>query len=96
LFEDFARAFDAADVVALTDIYAAGEAPIAEVSAEALVARIRERGHGAAFHFPKLDALESFVRDRAKPGDVVLVLGAGNITALSDALAAGVAVTNGE
>ncbi len=96
LFEEFAHAFDGADIVAVTDIYPAGEEPIAGVHSEALVGRIRELGHDTAFHFPNLDALESFVRDRAKPGDVVLVLGAGNITALSDALAAGVAVTNGE
>lgn len=96
LFEEFAHAFDEADIVAVTDIYPAGEQPIAGVSSEALVGRIRELGHDAAFHFSKLDALESFIRDRAKPGDAVLVLGAGSITALSDALAAGVAVTNGE
>lgn len=94
LFEDFAGAFDGADDVVMTDIYPAGEQAIDGVSSEALVERMRSLGRENVFYLPRLDQMEAFVRRRVEPGDAVLVLGAGNITALSDALAIPENVTN--
>ncbi|WP_437816745.1 UDP-N-acetylmuramate--L-alanine ligase [Sorangium sp. So ce1078] len=81
LFDEFTRAFNQADVLLVTDIYPAGEAPIPGVTAERLVQSIREHGHhDARFVADKADlpeALEQIVR----PGDVVIALGAGDVNA---------------
>ncbi|WP_437280685.1 UDP-N-acetylmuramate--L-alanine ligase [Sorangium sp. So ce375] len=81
LFDEFTRAFNQADVLLVTDIYAAGEPPIPGVTAERLVQSIREHGHhDARFVADKADlpeALEKIVR----PGDVVIALGAGDVNA---------------
>ncbi|WP_437591843.1 UDP-N-acetylmuramate--L-alanine ligase [Sorangium sp. So ce1000] len=81
LFDEFTRAFNQADVLLVTDIYAAGEPPIPGVTAERLVQSIREHGHhDARFIADKVDlpeALEQIVR----PGDVVIALGAGDVNA---------------
>jgi UDP-N-acetylmuramate--alanine ligase len=88
LFDDFTRAFNQADVLVVTDIYPAGEAPIAGVNAERLVQAIREHGHhDASYVASKADvpaALEKMVR----PGDVVIALGAGDINGAVRALRA--------
>ena len=79
LFDDFTRAFNQADVLLVTDIYAAGEAPIPGASAEKLVQAIREHGHHDATYVADKaelpDALERVVR----PGDIVIALGAGDV-----------------
>ncbi|MDC0683207.1 MULTISPECIES: UDP-N-acetylmuramate--L-alanine ligase [Sorangium] len=81
LFDEFTRAFNQADVLLVTDIYAAGEPPIPGVTADRLVQSIREHGHhDARFIADKADlpeALEKIVR----PGDVVIALGAGDVNA---------------
>jgi len=91
LFHEFTAAFDDADVVIVTDIYPAGEAPIEDVHAsrlaEALARCHRSRGGGkpeaAAVHYePAGPGLAEFVADMALPGDLVLTLGAGDITRL--------------
>ena len=87
LFEDFARAFDEADEVVMTDIYAAGEAPLAGVTARALVERINELGRVPARYEPDPERIQAYIREHAVPGDTVLVMGAGSITSLADALA---------
>jgi UDP-N-acetylmuramate--alanine ligase len=86
LFEDFTRAFNQADVLLVTDIYAAGEVPIEGVTAERLVQAIREHGHHDARYVPnKLDLPEELERI-ARPGDVVIALGAGDVNASVRAL----------
>jgi UDP-N-acetylmuramate--alanine ligase len=79
LFDDFLTAFDAADLIVLTEIYPAGERPLAGVSGAALAAALTER-HGAKVSFvPERTAVAAAVRELVRPGDLVLVLGAGDI-----------------
>lgn len=87
LFEEFARAFDVADEVLISDIYPAGEAPIEGVTAFALVARILELGVVPARYEPEPERIQAYVREHAGPGDAVLFMGAGSITRLADLLA---------
>jgi UDP-N-acetylmuramate--alanine ligase len=88
LFEDFCACFKDADTVAIANIYTAGEAPIEGVSADALVAGIRKTGHRDARRMTSLEALPEFVRAEAHPGDIVVCLGAGDITQYANALPA--------
>ncbi len=79
LMDEFAQAFHAADAVFVLDIYAASEAPIPGVSAEALVKKIVTFGHRAAGYAPGIDDAISRAVAMAQPGDLVLTLGAGNV-----------------
>jgi UDP-N-acetylmuramate--alanine ligase len=88
LFADFSACFKECDVVAVADVYSAGEAPIEGVNADALVAGIAKSGHNGARRLASLDDLASFVRAEAKPGDIVVCLGAGDITHFATALPA--------
>ncbi|MBI1250830.1 MAG: UDP-N-acetylmuramate--L-alanine ligase [Alphaproteobacteria bacterium] len=87
LFDEFAACFANADLVAIADVYPAGEKPIAGVDADALIAAIAKTGHRGASKLASLDDLPAFVRAHAKPGDLVVCLGAGDITAHANALA---------
>jgi len=88
LFEGFCTCFGEADVAAIADIYSAGEQPIEGVTVEALVKAMKERGHPDPRHIASLDQLADFVRAEAKPGDIVVCLGAGDITHYANALPA--------
>lgn len=79
LFEDFLRCFADADLVVLTDIYSAGEAPIEGVSTAALYTRMRE-SLGTKLHFLPRQHLEEGMVELLKPLDVVLTIGAGDVT----------------
>jgi UDP-N-acetylmuramate--alanine ligase len=79
LWDDFCRAFHLADVVLVTDIYAASEEPIAGVTAEALAQAIAERGHRNAAYAGDLKAATEKLAAEAHEGDVVLTLGAGSV-----------------
>jgi len=87
LLEDFATAFHDADVLLVTDVYAAGEEPIPGATAAALVDVIRARGHRDVTHVPRAE-LARAVRARVTPGDLVLTLGAGDVTAVGPELLA--------
>lgn len=86
LFDDFAGCFNDADTVLVAPVYAAGEDAIDGVSAEALVSRIRASGHRDARHIEGPAAIAPIVREIARPGDFVVLLGAGNITQWAYAL----------
>lgn len=90
----FAASLDAADVVVLTDIYAAGEAPLPDVSIEALAEAVRARrpGREVALHRP-VAGLAEHLSEKTCPGDLVLTLGAGSVTHVSRELAALLAKT---
>jgi UDP-N-acetylmuramate--alanine ligase len=79
LFQEFARAFDQADVVFVTDVYAAGEAPIAGITGEALAHAIEEHGHRQVAYVASREELAERLAQAASPGDVVVALGAGDI-----------------
>ena len=92
LFDDFCHAFNDADVVIVADVYAAGEAPLEGVSRDALVEGLRRYGHRRALPLESPADLPRLVSEEAKSGDLVVLLGAGDITgwayALPDQLAA--------
>jgi UDP-N-acetylmuramate--alanine ligase len=80
LFDDLSRAFNRADVLFLTDVYAAGEAPIAGADSESLVRAIRARGHRDVHLVPSRKDLALSIDSRVRSGDIVITLGAGDIT----------------
>jgi len=86
LFDDFARAFNLADVVLILDIYPAGEAAIEGVTSPALVEKLKSFGHKDAVYAPDFEMIDSYISSNAKPGDAVVVMGAGSVTKLSDIL----------
>ena len=86
LFDDFAACFNDADTALVAPVYAAGEDAIDGVSSQALVSRIRAGGHRDARHIDGPEAIAPLVRALAKPGDFVVLLGAGNITQWAYAL----------
>jgi UDP-N-acetylmuramate--alanine ligase len=80
LMEDFQNAFNNADVVFVTPVYAAGEEPIEGVDAEALAEGLRAHGHRMVRTVADLDDLCQSLRDLAAPGDLIICMGAGDIT----------------
>ena len=80
LFEDFCSCFNDADVIGIAEVYAAGEEPIPGATREDLVAGISAHGHRHAVSVLDENGLEALVRAEAKPGDIVVCLGAGTIS----------------
>jgi UDP-N-acetylmuramate--alanine ligase len=86
LWNDFSRAFNHADVLALMDIYSANENPIPGITSEALANSIREAGHkNVQYYHSMQDAIE-FLLHEARPGDAILTIGAGNVSRASNEL----------
>ncbi|MEA5161333.1 UDP-N-acetylmuramate--L-alanine ligase [Cereibacter johrii] len=88
LFDDFCTCFNEADVVAIAEVYAAGEDPIPGASRDDLVAGLIAHGHRHARAILCEDDLERLVREQARPGDMVVCLGAGTISAWANNLPA--------
>jgi UDP-N-acetylmuramate--alanine ligase len=86
LFDEFCTCFNDADHVIVADVYPAGEAPIEGVDRDALVEGLRARGHRNVVSLEAPDDLPRMVHDIAEPGDLVVCLGAGNITAWANDL----------
>jgi UDP-N-acetylmuramate--alanine ligase len=80
LFEELTRAFNAADLVFLTDVYSAGEEPIAGADSAHLVQAMRQHGHRDVHHVPDRGDLVRALTGKLLPGDVVVTMGAGSIT----------------
>jgi UDP-N-acetylmuramate--alanine ligase len=91
LIDAFGPALAGADHVVLTGIYGAGEDPIAGVTIEALAAAIRRHRAGAMDVVPALEHVVAAIVEIARPGDVVMTLGAGSIGSIPDALVAALA-----
>ena len=82
LFEEFATAFHDADLLVLTEVYAAGEPKIPGVEARSLADTIEARGHRAVHFQPDLEAIPAELAPTLREGDMVLTLGAGSIGSL--------------
>jgi len=87
LFQDFSQCFYDADCVLVADVYPAGEAPIDGINADTLVESIKRSGHKRAARLAAWDELPLIVANEAQPGDLVVCLGAGDITTYANGLA---------
>ena len=99
LFSEFCQCFNDANHVVVADVYPAGEAPIAGIDRDALINGLHAHGHPAVTALMSPKHLGAVIDDIAKPGDVVVCLGAGNITAWAHALPGDLAAihkTNGK
>ncbi len=86
LMDEFARAFHAADEVFVLSVYEASEQPIAGVTGEALVARMRSAGHEGVSYAGPIEEAAKVILPALQRGDVVLTLGAGSVTTLGPQL----------
>jgi UDP-N-acetylmuramate--alanine ligase len=86
LFAEFCTCFNEADTVIVADVYAAGEQPIEGADKDALVDGLRAGGHRDARALAGEAALPSLVASIARPGDMVVCLGAGSITKWANGL----------
>ncbi|MDE0046555.1 MAG: UDP-N-acetylmuramate--L-alanine ligase [bacterium] len=80
LFDEFCACFNEADAVIVADVYAAGEAPMADASRQRLVEGLRERGHRRVLSLDRPEDLAAMVDRVTVPGDAVICMGAGSIT----------------
>lgn len=80
LFEDFCGCVLDADLVYVSDVYAAGEKPIEGYSAENYVEAITAHGHKDAHYLPSFDDLPKIIQEKCEAGDIIIMMGAGNIT----------------
>jgi len=84
LWDEFSRAFNQADILVLTDIYAASESPIPGVTSEALANAIQEAGHKNVHYYRSMQEGIEFLLKQTRPGDAVLTIGAGNVSRASN------------
>ncbi|MBK7393621.1 MAG: UDP-N-acetylmuramate--L-alanine ligase [Chloracidobacterium sp.] len=84
LMDDFVVAFNNADVLFLLDIYAASEKPIEGITAEVVAENIKRFGHKNVTYIGDIDTATQKVCEHLQPGDLVITLGAGSVTRLSD------------
>ena len=86
LLKEFFTAFNQADKLVVTDIYAAGEKPIEGVSAKALFDGIKSRGHKDAVYIPDMDGVVDWLAANVEKDDIVITLGAGDVWKAGEAL----------
>ncbi|MEE4199888.1 UDP-N-acetylmuramate--L-alanine ligase [Erythrobacter sp.] len=95
LMDDFQTCFNEADMVFVAPVYEAGEEPIAGVDAAALVAGLKSRGHRSARTIQDVDDLAATLAEELAPGDMVVCLGAGDITRWAAVLGEAIAAERG-
>jgi len=88
LMDEFASAFNNADILLVTDIYAASETPIDGINAEVLTGRIKSYGHKQAIYIGALENAPQLLHDHVRDGDLVITLGAGTVHRAGDQLLA--------
>jgi len=86
LWDEFSRGFNQADILVLTDIYPASEAPIPGVTSEALADAIRHAGHKNVHYARSLQEGIELLLKQARPGDAILTIGAGSVSRASNEL----------
>ena len=86
-FEDFVRVLSTADALLLAEVYAAGEAPIVAADGRALARALRVAGRVEPVFVEQIDAMPQAILDAARPGDVVVTMGAGSIGQVAGRLA---------
>ena len=86
LFEDFSSVLADIDVLLVTDVYAAGEEPIAGADARSLCAAIRTRGKVNPIFVEDIEQIDEVLATVLQDGDVLLTLGAGSIGRIANAL----------
>ena len=84
--DDFASAFEGADSLTVLDVYAANEQPVEGITAELLAQKIRDAGMLSVNYAGSFEDAVKAVADRARPGDMVLTLGAGSVSQLGPML----------
>ncbi len=85
LREEFGKCFKGADLIIVTEIYPAGEKPLPGISAESIIQSLKENGYSNSLFVPKQELL-SVLLDMVQSGDVILILGAGDIGKFSGEL----------
>lgn len=95
LMDDFQNCFNDADMVYVTPVYAAGEEPVEGVSSQALVEGLKSRGHRSAATVADREELAARLAAVVEPGDLVVCLGAGDITRWAAALASDIEKVRG-
>ncbi|MCB9514892.1 MAG: UDP-N-acetylmuramate--L-alanine ligase [Candidatus Latescibacteria bacterium] len=95
LADEFGEAFDAADDLILTEIYAAGEAPIEGVDAGLIERAVASRGRTPVRRVGEKDAIAALLMDELEPGDLVLTLGAGDLNRFAEDLLKRLEATRG-
>jgi UDP-N-acetylmuramate--alanine ligase len=86
LWDEFCRAFNHADVLLLTDIYAASESPIPGITGEALAAAVRAAGHKQVMYFGTMHEGIEWLLQESRAGDAIMTVGAGSIGRAADEL----------
>ena len=86
-FEDFVRVLSGADVVVLTEVYPAGEAPIVAADGRSLARALRVAGRVEPVFVERVEQMPEAILDAARPGDVVITMGAGSIGTVAAGLA---------
>ena len=84
LYDSFVDSFDIPDIAIITEIYPAGEQPIENVSGEKLSQDIRKKSGKTVYYAEDLEKAMSIIKNIIKKGDLILIMGAGSITKLSD------------
>lgn len=90
LLEEFSRSFDLADYIIITDIYPAGELPIDEVSAKNIYEKMKAYSPDKETSFLPKDQISKHIINSKRPGDLIVTLGAGDITKVCDELVEGI------
>jgi UDP-N-acetylmuramate--alanine ligase len=87
LWDDFCRSFNQADILVMTEIYAAGESPIEGITGERLAEAISAAGHKNVIYTSTMQAAMEYMLREARPGDAVMTIGAGSVGRVLDQLA---------
>lgn len=84
--DEFGAAFDGADTVTFMDVYSAGEAPVPGITGKTFLAPVEEHGHPCTRYVPRRIDVVPAMLEVAEPGDLVITMGAGDVTAIAPQL----------